>query len=46
MIVGIVPMVLEELYLPSFLRGDEKNIGDHQKKRKMYWRTVRARKKS
>jgi hypothetical protein len=25
-------MVLEELYLPLSLRGDEGNIGDHQKK--------------
>jgi hypothetical protein len=44
MIVRMILMVLEELYLPSFLWGDKKNIGDH-KKRKRYWKTVRARKK-
>ena len=30
----MVHMVLEELYLPLSFRGDEKNIGDHQKKKK------------
>jgi hypothetical protein len=38
-------MVLGELYLPLSLRGDEKNIGGHQKKRERYWRTARVRKK-
>jgi len=28
----MVPMVLGELYLPLSLRGDERNIGGHQKK--------------
>jgi hypothetical protein len=28
----MIPMVLGELYLPLFSRGDEKNIGGQQKK--------------
>jgi hypothetical protein len=28
-------MILGELYLPLFLRGNEKNIGGHQKKREI-----------
>jgi hypothetical protein len=42
-IVGMIPMVLGELYLSLSLRGDEENIGGHQKKR--YWGTAEARKK-
>jgi hypothetical protein len=29
----MVPIVLGELYLPLSLRGDEENIGGHQKTR-------------
>jgi hypothetical protein len=32
MVVGMIPMVLRELYLPLFFKGDEGNIGGHQKK--------------
>jgi hypothetical protein len=42
-IVGMVPMVLWELYLPLSLRGHERSIGG-LKKRKRYWRIVGARK--
>jgi hypothetical protein len=31
----MVPMVLEELYLPLSLRGDEGNIDGHKKKREI-----------
>jgi hypothetical protein len=31
-VVEMIPIVLGELYLPP-LRGDEKNIGGHKKKR-------------
>jgi hypothetical protein len=41
----MVLMVLRELYLPLSLRGDEGNIGGHQKKREKYWRTAGVRKK-
>jgi hypothetical protein len=37
-------MVLGELYLSFSLRGDEVNIGDHQKKGEKYWGTTRAKK--
>ena len=37
-------MVLGELYLPLSLRGDERNIGGHQK-RKMYWELLEQEKK-
>ena len=37
-------MVLGELYLYFSLRGDEENIGGHQKKRERYWRTPREEK--
>ena len=37
-------MVLRELYLPFYLRGDVGNIGDHQKKSERYWRTGGVRK--
>jgi hypothetical protein len=30
-IVGVGPMVLGEIQLPLYLRGDEGNIGDHKK---------------
>jgi hypothetical protein len=33
MVVGMVSMVLGELYLPFSLRGDEGNIGGHKKRR-------------
>jgi hypothetical protein len=49
MVVRMVPMVsplsLRELYLPLSLRGDEKNIGGHKKKRERYWGIVGTRKK-
>jgi hypothetical protein len=31
-VVGIVPMILGELYLLLSLKGDERNIGSHKKK--------------
>jgi hypothetical protein len=31
MVVGMVLMVLRELYLPLSLRGDERYIGGHKK---------------
>jgi hypothetical protein len=37
----MVSMILGELYLPLSLRGDERNIGDH-KKRKGYYETAGA----
>jgi hypothetical protein len=40
----MVPIVLGELYLPLSLRGDEENIGGHQKNER-YWGTAGARKK-
>jgi hypothetical protein len=30
---GMIPMILREMYLLFPLRGDERNIGDHKKKR-------------
>jgi hypothetical protein len=34
-VVGMVPMVLGELYISFSLRGDEENIGGRQKKREI-----------
>jgi hypothetical protein len=33
MVVGMIPMVLGELYLPLSLRRDERNIDGHKKGR-------------
>jgi hypothetical protein len=35
-VVGMVLMMLGELYLPVSLRGDERNIGGYQKKKERY----------
>jgi hypothetical protein len=33
-VVEMVPIVLGELYLPLYLRGDKRNIGGQPKKKK------------
>jgi hypothetical protein len=40
----MVPMILEELYLPLSLRGDEGNIGGHQKKERGIEKLLEQRK--
>jgi hypothetical protein len=37
-------MILGDLYLPLSLRGDQRNIGGHKKKR--YYETARGKKKA
>jgi hypothetical protein len=36
----MVPVILRGLYLPLSLRGDERNIGGHQKKREVLGRLL------
>jgi hypothetical protein len=33
-VVEMILMILGELYLPLSLRGDERNIGNHKKKKR------------
>ena len=44
MVVEVVPMLRGKIQLPLYLREDDRNISDHQK-RERYWGTTRARKK-